>query len=94
MNMILTNKGVLKIIKNLGILMIVVIIITLLYSSPEIHYKNILVTLYYCVPINKNEPREHQPHPSEEELISVFEIAGTYYGEAIGEELVYNYSDL
>jgi hypothetical protein len=91
--MILTNKGVLKIIKNLGILMIVVIIITLLYSSPEIHYKNILVNLY-CVPINKNETREHQPHPSEEELISVFEIAGTYYGEAIGEELVYNYSDL
>jgi hypothetical protein len=73
--------------------MIVIIIITLLYSSPEIHYESRLIALYYCEPINRDEPREHHPHPSDEEKVSVFELASTYYGEAIGEELVYNYLD-
>lgn len=79
----------LKIIKNMWLLMIVLIIVTLLTSSPEIHYRINPESFYYCIPIDRNEPKEHHPDSPEEEKISVFEMAGTYYGKAIGAELIY-----
>lgn len=69
--------------------MIVVILISLLYTSPEIHIKGEYKVPYYCVPVVRTESNEQHPHPSEAEVVSVFELAGTYYGEAIGAEFIY-----
>jgi hypothetical protein len=75
-------------IKNLWVLVIIIIIITILNSSQKIYLKSKLEAQYYCVPTNRNEPKEQHPHPSEVEVVSVFELAGTYYGEAIGTEWI------
>jgi hypothetical protein len=88
MKMFQTNKSVLKMIKNIWILMIVLIIVTFLNSSLEVPFRCKLRALFYCVPINQTESKEQHPHPSEGEIVSVFELAGTYYGEAIGAEWI------
>ena len=71
------------------LLLIVLLLITILASSPEIHYTDKQESLYYYIPIDRNEPNEHHSHSPEEEMVSVFEIAGTFYGEAIGEDWIY-----
>lgn len=88
MNKIVSNIKGLKMIIYLGTIMIVLMNITLLYSTPEIHFIEKIEIPIDCVPVDRNTPGEHHPHPSEEEILSIFESAGTYYGEAIGAEWI------
>ncbi|MCX6255114.1 MAG: hypothetical protein NTV31_11640 [Bacteroidia bacterium] len=68
--------------------MILLILVTALNSSPKIQYKVKLESLYYCFPIDRNETSKQYNHPYEVEVVFVSELAGTYYGEAIGADLI------
>ena len=76
-----------KMTKQIGTLLIVFLLITAIISSPEIHYKVKRETLYYCIPL-ENDDREQHSHPAEVEVVAVSDLAGTYYGEAIGAEFI------
>jgi hypothetical protein len=69
--------------------MIILIIVNFLASSLEIHYKVKPESYYFGTSIDRIEPNDHHPHSPEEEMISIFEIVGTYYEEVIGAEFIY-----
>lgn len=84
----LVSKKFLVTLENIVAFMIVLILVTALNSSPMIQYKVKLESLYYCIPTDRNETSEQDNHPYEVEVVLVSELAGTYYGEAIGADLI------
>lgn len=84
----LVIKKFFVILENIGVFMIMLIIVPALNSSPKIQYEVKLESLYYCFPTDRNETSEQDNHPYEVEVVFVFELADTYYGEAIGADLI------
>jgi hypothetical protein len=85
---------ILSILLNGWTLMAVVIFVTYLTSSSLVTRNKFKPeSFYYYVFQDRHEPNEPHPHPSEVEIVSVLELAGTNYGEAIGAELIYQEID-
>jgi len=74
--------------KNLLTLVMVIIIVFALTSTPKSHNKDRHEVIYYWFTVENNDAEEQRNDLPEVEVVSVFELAGTYYGEAIGAELI------